>query len=110
MAVDTSRADVWIDPRPRAVAAGVSGSDGSLLQGALYKEGTWPPVGPLEAEWPPEERAASKQVSEEQRAAMARLQLEMGFSEVQVAEAFKRCSTTEGAIDWILSAEREWNS
>lgn len=38
-----------------------------------------------------------------------RLQVELGFSAHQVAEAFKRCSTTEAAVDWILSPEREWN-
>lgn len=38
-----------------------------------------------------------------------RLQVELGFSAHQVAEAFKRCSTTEAVIDWILSSEREWN-
>jgi len=38
-----------------------------------------------------------------------RLQVELGFSAYQVAEAFRRCSTSEGAVDWILSPEREWN-
>eukprot|EP00971_Amphidinium_carterae_P019418 382204-Amphidinium_carterae.2 len=42
--------------------------------------------------------------------AILQLQAEMGFSKFQVEEAFKRCSTVEGAVEWILSPEREWNA
>jgi hypothetical protein len=55
------------------------------------------------------EQPAKREVSEEQKAAMKQLSDELGFSTEQIQEAFKRCSTAEGAIDWILSPEREWN-
>mmetsp|Transcript_43727 Transcript_43727/g.103268 ORF Transcript_43727/g.103268 Transcript_43727/m.103268 type:complete len:538 (+) Transcript_43727:120-1733(+) len=45
-----------------------------------------------------------------QAQAKLRLQQEMGFTKHQVDEAFKRCSTAEGAIDWILSPERDWSA
>lgn len=45
----------------------------------------------------------------EREALLQQLQDEMGFSRYQVTEAFKRCSTAEAAIDWILSPEREWD-
>merc|ERR1712113_264425 len=38
-----------------------------------------------------------------------RLQADMGFSQHQILEALKRCSTVEGVIEWILSEDREWN-
>jgi len=44
----------------------------------------------------------------DQEALMVQLQHDMGFSRTQVVEAFKRCSTAEAAIEWILSPERDW--
>jgi hypothetical protein len=52
--------------------------------------------------------AAATSKEPEQEEMYQRLQDEMGFSRYQVTEAFKRCSTAEAAIDWILSPEREW--
>lgn len=44
-----------------------------------------------------------------EREAEVRQVQDLGFSLHQATEAFKRCSTVESAVDWILSPEREWN-
>jgi len=123
MPTPRTQADIWIDPRP---------CPGSLDHTGVWLEtpnipspsaGNFPPTGYLSKptkssavvlpSMPPSSpegaRTAKREVSEEQKAAMKQLSDELGFSDEQIQEAFKRCSTAEGAIDWILSPEREWN-
>lgn len=108
---------VWLEPRPTvpSTAAGSFPPTGYLTKPAksaarLPDSARRPPSQALE---PPAtsqmEQPAKREVSEEQKAAMKQLSDELGFSTEQIQEAFKRCSTAEGAIDWILSPEREWN-
>lgn len=123
----------WLGPCPAAPPTAGRGVDGSVLQsphalgGALgvaavpdAAAGAWQPssqVAPvpgaaspdagLGGEWPPPP-SSSQVISAEREADMKRLQEELGFSRMQVLEAFKRCSTAEAAVDWILS--HEWNS
>mmetsp|Transcript_18417 Transcript_18417/g.36119 ORF Transcript_18417/g.36119 Transcript_18417/m.36119 type:complete len:582 (+) Transcript_18417:75-1820(+) len=120
-------ADIWIDPRP---CPGVTLEPRPNVPSSAA--GNFPPTGylsvpakstarlPDSARWSPSQvvarpatsemaRPAKHEASEEQKAAMKHLSDELGFSTEQIKEAFKRCSTAEGAIDWILSPEREWN-
>lgn len=78
-----SEADVWIDPRPG------------------------PPELEVNAQQPAQQPAqvGFQGEASEREATMRRLQQELGFSEQQVIEAFKRCSTAEAAVDWILSSD-----
>jgi len=48
------------------------------------------------------------EVCTEMERQMRSLEEGMGFSRFQTTEAFKRCSTVEAAVDWILSPERSW--
>lgn len=59
--------------------------------------------------WPGPPKPETPDENGEREAAMRRLQDDMGFSYRQVQEAFKRCSTVEAMVDWILSPERDWN-
>jgi hypothetical protein len=59
---------------------------------------------------PPRMPGTNAEEPEVQESMLQQLQDEMGFSRYQVTEAFKRCSTAEAAIDWILDPAREWDS
>jgi len=115
---------VWLEPRPNAPSAGGFPPTGYLSKPvkSTARLQLSPRIGgpadsargpPSQAALPPAtsevERPTKVKVSEEQKAAMKQLSDELGFSNEQIQEAFKRCSTAEGAIDWILSPEREWN-
>jgi hypothetical protein len=119
-------ADAWSNLRPEAAASAKEAGKPFLLPfsaptGAGHVApmpqqlpGTSDPSG-----WPvaADGAAASgsrvpstKDHDQEREALFQQLQDEMGFSRYQVTEAFKRCSTAEAAIDWILSPEREWDA
>lgn len=101
---DSGQSDHWIDPRPKLDSAGAAIIQGLSNVSDFFKNA-------IAGAGEPEQLPASEVIRKRQREAdCRRLQNEMGFSELQVVEAFKRCSSCEAAIDWILSPEREWNA
>lgn len=110
-----SNAAAWIDPR----CDPLQGGKPFLLPFAVRPDGgavraLWPQqqLGTSETEEAPAPTAVvpstNSKTPEEQEAMMQILQDEMHFTRYQVVEAFKRCSTAEAAIDWILEPGREW--
>lgn len=109
----------WTDPRTEPAQGGRP----FLLPFAVRQEGgrpLWPTqplgAGELGAQRPAERTqeppaavpTTSGDTVRQEREAMMQTVMEFGFSEYQATEAFKRCSTVEGAVEWITDPGREW--
>eukprot|EP00927_Polykrikos_kofoidii_P000229 TRINITY_DN10095_c0_g1_i2.p1 TRINITY_DN10095_c0_g1~~TRINITY_DN10095_c0_g1_i2.p1 ORF type:complete len:187 (-),score=55.31 TRINITY_DN10095_c0_g1_i2:48-608(-) len=72
-----------------------------------FVPGTTPGVGGSSSS--AEHSGVSRQEAADRESDILRIQEELGFGRYQALEAFKRCSTVESAVDWILDPAREWN-
>lgn len=104
--------DVWIDPRPvvsQDMQTRMQPSDDTGLFVAAPPDRVLEPLDGIDhpqTQAHEEDAERKKLLADPNKVeAMRQLQEEMGFSEMQVIEAFKRCSTAEAAVDWIVSHE-----